>query len=213
MKAILIGLSALMVAAGANAAVIDFDLGSAHDNLGPTHTYTVGGLSLKATGYDNVGATTDLFGKHNGGNEDGLGLANDPTGDKEIHFGSGFVQLDISQLIGKADTHVFKFETNSTTNGEEWAVFGSDTAGSYSGSPLLTGTGQTPQTLTDLVGHTYYDFVEINHTKGQGDNFLIESFSVTPVPEPATWAMLLAGVFGIGAVARSARRPARLAAR
>ena len=52
---------------------------------------------------------------------------------------------------------------------------------------------------------------------GTGNNNQITDFSpenatlaVTPVPEPATWAMLLVGFLGIGAVARR-RRPALVA--
>ncbi len=215
MKYFLLAACASTLATGAGATTTLFDLGVAHDNLGFSHTYTVGGLSLVATGYDNLGNKTALYGKHSGGNEVGLGLVNDPTGDFEIAYNHGFVQLDVSQLVGKVDLHKFKFATNSTTNGEEWGVYASNTAGSYSGGALITGVTQSTQVLTDLVGHRYYDFVEINHTAHQGDNFLLTSFSVTAVPEPSAWAMMLTGMFGIGAVARmrSLSRVARVVAR
>jgi hypothetical protein len=35
-----------------------------------------------------------------------------------------------------------------------------------------------------------------------GTNGLVTSFSVTPVPEPSTWALMLVGFFAIGTVAR-----------
>lgn len=213
MKTILIGLTALAMATAVDATTVVYTFGSPGGNLGATHTYTVGGLSLVATGYDNLGHTTALYGKNAGGDEIGLGMANDPTGNFEIHYKKGFVQLDVSLLAGKANLHTFTFSTNSTTNGEQWGVFASNTAGSYSGGPLLTGSTESTQTLNDVLGHRYYDFVEINHTAGQGDNFLITSFGVSTVPEPAGWAMMLIGLFAIGAAARARPRPARVRGR
>jgi hypothetical protein len=196
------------VAAGASAhAAITFDFGSAHGALGPTHTYTVGGLSIVATGYDNTGALTGLFGKHAGGDEVGLGLVNDPTHDDEIAFGKGFVQLDVRNLIGRVRPGTTSFITNSTTNGEKWGVFGSNTAGSYTGAALITGGNEASHFLPSFGLFRYYDFVEINHTAGQGDNFLIHSLQTSATPEPATWTMLIFGLCAVGGMARRRGSP------
>ena len=213
MKKMLFALSAMAFATGAGATTVVYNFGSPGGNIGVSHTYTVSGLSIVATGYDQLGHKTALYGKHSGGDEVGLGLFNDR--DFEIAYLQGFVQLDINQLVGKVDLHHFKFATNSTTNGEKWGVYASNTAGSYTGATLITGTTESTQLLTDLVGHRYYDFVEINHTAHQGDNFLLKSFSVTAVPEPGAWAMMLTGMFGIGAVVRmrAGSRVARVVAR
>jgi hypothetical protein len=207
MRFVVLALAAACIAAPASAATIMFDFSSAHGDLGHSHTYTVDGLSVIATGYDVDGDKTDLFGKHDGGDENGLGLTNDPTKDNEIHFRSGFVQLNVSGLFGKVKPLSTFFSTNSTTNGEEWAVYGSNKAGTYSGSPLLTGTTETVKPLPDLGMFKYYDFVAVNHTPGQGDNFLLHQMTVTTgVPEPATWGMMLVGFFGLGARMRARRR-------
>ena len=198
----------LAMAGAADAATITYDFGSATGNLGTSHTYVSSGLSIIATGYDQTGATTDFFAKNNGGDEVGIGLANDPTGENEIHLDSGFVQLDVSGLFGRADPSATYFSTNSTTGGEEWAVFGSNTAGVHGSSPLLTGTSETSHLLPGLGSYKYYDFVESNFTAGQGNNFLIHQLTTAGVPEPASWAMMLIGFGGLGATLRSRRRHA-----
>ncbi|MGH7009405.1 MAG: PEP-CTERM sorting domain-containing protein [Caulobacteraceae bacterium] len=43
------------------------------------------------------------------------------------------------------------------------------------------------------------------------ENFLIKSLSVTPVPEPTTRALMLAGVFRLGGLLRSRRQALRVA--
>ena len=60
-----------------------------------------------------------------------MGLANDPSQDNEIYYGKGFVQLDVSALWGLVSG--ITFTTNSTTDGEQWSIFGSMVSGSYTG--------------------------------------------------------------------------------
>ncbi len=200
--------------ASANAAALVFDFGSHTGNLGTSETYTVSGLSIIAKGYTPGGNATDLYGKNAGGDEIGLGLANDPSGDHEIAYGKGFVQLDVSQLLGNVLAASTFFATNSTTGTEKWAVFGSNVAGSYSGPALLTGTAETAQLLPSFGSYKYYDFVELTQSnwgnQEEGDNqngvqnFLIHDITtVTAVPEPTTWAMMILGFFGLGAMLRS----------
>jgi len=198
-------LGGLAAAASTHAGTIVFDFGSAHDAIGSSHTYTVGGLSIIATGYDNTGALTGLFGKHNGGDEIGLGLVNDPTHDDEIHYGKGFIQLDVRDLIGKVRPGSTFFATNSTTHGEEWGVFGSNQSDHYGSTPLLTGGIETLQALPGFGQYKYYDFVELNQTPKQGDNFLIHSLQTSAAPEPAAWATMLLGFSALGGLMRHRR--------
>ncbi len=58
--------------------------------------------------------------------ETGLGF--NRNGDKEIGFGEGYVQLDVSQLLNKVS--MISFGTNSTSDGETWGVYGSNSLGS-----------------------------------------------------------------------------------
>jgi hypothetical protein len=116
------------VGASARAATVlfDFSLAPHQGDVGTTETYTVGGLSLFASGFNWTGGTTDLYGKHSGGDENGLGLTNDPSGDHEIYYHRGYVQIDVSNLFGKVLANSVVFGTNSTTGGEQWTVYGSN---------------------------------------------------------------------------------------
>jgi hypothetical protein len=197
-------------AGAASATTLTFDLSSPSGPLGTSQTYTMSGLSIVATGYDQTGALTALFGKNAGGDENGLGLHNDATGDNEIRFDQGFVQLDLSGLVGKVVLGSTVFSTNSTTFGEQWTVYGTNTAGSIIGATSLSsGQDESSNGLPDVgtVKYKYYDFVETTNPEGQGDNFLIEDLTTTTagVPEPATWAMMLVGFFGLGGMIRGTR--------
>ena len=57
-----IALAALAAATAANAAPVPLNFNSSTGDLGTSHIYTSGSLSVTATGYLN-GSTTDLYGK------------------------------------------------------------------------------------------------------------------------------------------------------
>ena len=105
--AILAGALAVSATAADAAVVFDFGVGpngvttsSWAGNQGQTHTYTASGLTIIASAFGPArnGAADQLYGKHSGGDENGLGMTNDPSGDHEIYYGKGFVQLDVSAL-------------------------------------------------------------------------------------------------------------------
>lgn len=199
--AIAAAVAALAMAGGAHAATLVWNFSSHTGDLGTTETYTAGGLSVTASGFNQYGSATDLWGKHNGGDENGLGMVNDPSGDHEIYYHKGFVQLDVTNLLGKILAGSLQFGTNSTTGGEAWAVYGSNTAGGYSTSNLVTsGSNEGEHKLGG--SWKYYDFVETSSLGGK--NFLITDLEAAPgVPEPATWAMMM---IGVGMVGGSLRR-------
>jgi hypothetical protein len=205
---------ALAVATGANATttVFDFSLAPHQGDIGPTQTYTAGGLSIFAAGFTSAGVATDLYGKHDGGDENGLGLNNDPSGQHEIHYQSGFVQLDLSGLVGHVVAGSTTFGTNSVSEGEAWTVYGTNASGSLSGAiQLATGTNEAVnQALSGLGTYRYFDFVETSQLGGE--NFLITNIATQAVPEPASWALMLLGFGGLGALLRRRRTADALAA-
>lgn len=208
MKRLAVALIALAASTAANSATT-ISFGTPSGNLGNSHVYTSGALTVTAKGFTAANAATALYGKNAGGDEVGLGLANDPSGDNEIYYGMGYVQLDVSALFGLVSS--ITFSTNSTTEGEQWSIFGSNVSGSYSGAALLSGTNENTATLPnfDTNKYKYYDFVSTSQSGGK--NFLITGLTMTPVPEPATWAMMLLGFGGIGmAMRRGRRRPRTL---
>lgn len=184
----------------AAATVINF--GTPSGNLGNSHTYSSAGETVVASGFDALGAATALFGKNAGGDEIGLGLVNDPSGENEIYFGKGFVQIDVSALLGKVSN--IAFHTNSTSLGEQWSVYGSNSSGSYSGTALLSGTNESNANLPGLGSFKYYDFVSTSQAGGR--NFLLSGLSLTAaVPEPATWMTMILGFGLMGASLRRRR--------
>lgn len=213
--------AALCAASSANAAVL-IDFGSQPGNLGPTATYTSGGLTVVATGYSDgyfYAATTDLYGKNSGGDEQGLGLAADPSQENEIywtgpdgpsHLGA-FVELDVSGLFGLVSGA--QFFMGSTTGGapagEQWIVYGSNDAGCgwFCGGASLSGFDEGPHDLVNFGTYKYYDFYSLG-TSGNGapGNVLLGGLVLTSVPEPGTWTMMLLGFGAIGAAMRRNRR-------
>jgi hypothetical protein len=202
-----VAMAALAMSTAANASTT-LSFGGPNINWGNTHTFTSGGLSVTASGFTAANAPTALYGKNGGGDEVGLGLNNDPSGDHEIYYGYGYVQIDVSALFGLVSG--ITFSTNSTTDGEQWSIFGSNTAGSYSGLALLTGTNESTATLPNFGTYKYYDFVSTSQSGGK--NFLIKGFTLTAVPEPSTWAMMLLGFGLIGGALRYRTRPAHVIA-
>lgn len=202
MNKLCVALAALAASSTANATTT-ISFGGPNINWGNSHVFTSGSLTVTASGYTAANAPTALYGKNAGGDEIGLGLANDPSGDHEIYYGKGYVQLDVSDLFGKVSS--VSFSTNSTTNGEQWSIFGSNVSSSYAGLALLTGTNESSATLPSFGTYKYYDFVSTS-TSG-GKNFLISGLTLTPaVPEPATWATMLLGFGMMGGSLRYRRR-------
>ena len=201
MNKFLVALLAIGASSAANATTV-IAFGTPSGNLGNSHSYSSGGLTVTASGFTNTNVATALYGKNLGGDEVGLGLANDPAGQNEIYYGKGYVQLDVSALFGKVSG--VSFSTDSTSGGEQWSVFGSNVAGSYSGLALLKGTNESGGALPNFGTYKYYDFASTSASGGK--NYLLGSVTLTPaVPEPATWAMMLVGFGGIGFTMRRRR--------
>ncbi|HEX6784543.1 MAG TPA: PEPxxWA-CTERM sorting domain-containing protein [Sphingomicrobium sp.] len=205
--------SVALMAGSAASAAVSINFNSATGNLGTTHTYTSGTLSVVATGYSANGSTAALYGKNGAGDEKGLGLAGDPTGDNEIYYpGTDFIQLNVSNLISQATGA--SFFMGSSTSGETWKVYGSNTAGVLGAVLIASGSDELLHALTGWGQYTYYDFVATGTVDQYGrrtaGNVLLGGLSVAAVPEPATWAMMLLGFAGIGVAARR-RRGAGLA--
>jgi hypothetical protein len=215
-----LGLTAGMALCTASAASVadTIDFGSQTGNLGPTATYTSGGLTVVATGYSDGfdhSAQTALYGNDAVGDERGLGLVADPSNQNEIYWGSShngaFVEIDVSALFGLVSSGQFFMgsTTGGAPTGEQWAVNGSNFVGCgwICGSSRVTGFDEGTHDLFDFGTYKYYDFYSLG-TFGNGapGNVLLAGLVTPSVPEPGTWTMMLLGFGAIGAALRRNRR-------
>ncbi len=168
--------------------------------LGTSQTYGTG-ITIVATGYNASGTQIDLYGKHNGGDESGVGLTNDPSGDDEITPGS-FVQLNLSNLISNGVSAV-TITMDSTTNGETWKICDDTTAGSLSNcTNAITGSSENYSVLVTSIA-TYLDITAVGKdNSGATANVLLNSLTYDTssrgtegtVPEPFTFALTVSGL-------------------
>ena len=192
------------------------DQGQSHNYMGSDGTL----LNAQAFGPnggagDSTPGPVHLFGKNGTGDENGVGLTNDPSGDHEITMGS-FIQLTIDHLFSST---TLSFMAGSTTDGEAWAVYGTNTPGTNSGIPsgatsLLSCNSGVSSTCEgnftfNSMGFTFLDVTET--TRG-GNILLAHLDGNVAVPAPIVGAGLpglIAACGGLLALAR--RRRQRLA--
>lgn len=204
----LIGVAALAMASAASASIlINFD--NPTGDVGPSHVYGTGAFTVTANGYSsydflgtNTGTPDDLYGKADGGDENGVGLLDDPSGNHEIWDAPGHpaIILDVSSLLSVTSSALYTM--GSTTLGEMFEV------GGWNGSVWqLVDSGNSDGTRPLLGWGSYTQYAFISTSSAPNGNVLLGSLDVTPsVPEPATWAMMLLGFGAIGVSIRRSRK-------
>ena len=175
--------------------------------LGTSQTFSQDGFSLTATSYTSPGCNTamsscawtpgteNLYAK-NGGSaaEQGLGLTGDPAGDNEIYYPNG-IYLNLSQAGGHASDVVIGSLQGTTTNGESWAVYGSNNGTTW--TLLGHGMGGLTENFNSASLADYNQLVisDPASTPYTNSNDVVLE-SVTTVPEPGTLALFAAGLLG-----------------
>ena len=178
-----------------------------------THTYTVGGVSITADGFTgsisggsftSTGAV-NLWDKTSGGDENGLGLTNDPnSGENEITFGS-FVRITMPVGFTAAS---FSMGSTTATQPESWMVYGC-TAATSGCTALITG-GTDELTSHNLALDPFYYFTEATaNTTGNTPNVLLHELDVTATPLPATLPLLATGFGAMGLLGWRRKRKAQ----
>jgi hypothetical protein len=208
LTALAVGAAVILGAGSAQAIVWDLSGGVAPPGTpaGTSHNFTAGGITITAAGFTSNAFTTSatLFEKNGGVGEIGLGLTNDPNvGQNEIN-GANLIRIDFTNAKNAGVTN-FDFQFGSTTAGESWLVFASNspTTGFVQ---VASGSDELVHTLVGVPFNFYY-FKEDTSTGATLDNVLLAEVSgVAAVPEPGTWAMMLLGFVGLGFAFRQSRR-------
>ena len=106
-------------------------------------------------------------------------------------------------------TGMYVFDLTSSTLGTTITLEQLLTGGGSTVLQQVTGTGRFLELQTGtLAANTTYRFLyTFNTPSGGGTLSGNSSFYPGPVPEPATWAMMLVGFGGIGLAMRRRRRP------
>lgn len=181
-----------------------------------TQSYTSGGYTITATGYDNnggIGTPTQLFFKNvgpiNGAFETGLGVNN--TADQELQAGPStanpfdFIQLNLSSIIRAGATNGMVSVT-SVQSGEAFTIFGSNTAGT-----LGTQLGGTFGSSSDNVFVSLPNFGQYNYysiAAADGDvlvKAVSAEFPAIPEMNALLPIMALLGVIGASELVRRRR--------
>jgi hypothetical protein len=194
--------------------VWDFSSPASPPALGQSRDYTSDGVTINAQAFGPDGSgqglpgPVQLFGKNLGGDEVGLGLTNDPSGENEITTTS-FIQLDLSKLTFTTSL-TLSFSANSTTNGEAFQVFGSNTPGTLGSGTIPAGTFlfscgtapgdgpgngcEQPFISFDIPGAGAFRFLDVTAAI-DASNILLHTVDAAVVPGPIAGAGLPGLIF------------------
>lgn len=179
-----------------------------------TQSYTSGGYTITATGYDNsggVGTPTQLFFKNvgpiNGAFESGLGVNN--TADHELQVGSStsnpfdFIQLNLTSII-QAGATSGAVNVVSVQSGEAFTIFGSNTAGVLGTQLGGTYNSSFDNVFANLPSFGKYDFYSIAAADG---DVIVKAVSAEFPAVPEMNALLpITALFGAVGLAELVRR-------
>jgi hypothetical protein len=165
-----------------------------------------------------TGTCPHLFGKNLGGDENGLGLTNDPTGDNEITTTS-FIQLDLTKLTLTSLT--MSFSANSVTNGETVVVIGTNIAGTLGSGTIpggssvfsctILGPGNGCEGTFNIDNAGSFKFLDVTASEDASNVLLHTVDASVAVPGPIAGAGLPGLILATGSLLAWWRRRQQIA--
>lgn len=200
--------AALAISTPASAADLLFDFGGAgvlNTSADPDiYTLTVGGVTVTASAFSGLSGLLNQVSFANSAdvtrNSGGLGVR-----------GNGSGEINDNGLLSLGEGILLTFNHEVTLTQALFSNFGSsDDVGFEWGSPLNAGETLDPLTVS---GNAFNGSFTGTHFFFAANSLSSESFRLNgvtvnaPVPEPATWLMLILGFGMLGGVLRRKQRP------
>lgn len=174
----------------------------------PTYTFDPGSQPIFTGGAIETGTNSNLYAQPFGSTGDYYAVGPYPTSPGTIDLSSFGDITSMSFLWGSVDAY------NTL---EFLAADGTTVLATFTGNDVFnpaTGDRTDPNTnpvvTFSLTGTDVSAFTYLRLTSSQ-NAFEIDNLAINPVPEPATWAMMLLGFGGIGLAMRRKRTTGRLA--
>ena len=189
-KSFLTVLTVAVLGMSAQAITINFQSNGTSQSLGSSSVFSFTGGSLTAYASSGI-SMNNLYAKSAGGDETGLGLTSDPTGDHEIS-GSFYIQL-----LASSGAAISSVSIGSATSPDVAQVYVSTALGS-----LGTFLASTNADGTISIPAQYQTGYYINIASG-GGNVLLDSATVGSVPDGGSTLVLLgSSLAAIGLIRR-----------
>lgn len=195
----------LLAAGGAEAATETWNFNvPTGGNIGSTHTYSSSpdGINIGLAAFLNgTGTTGFLYGKNDGGDENGVGVCTTLLGTS----GCGAHEIDPEEYIrvdfGSLNLSNILLKIGSVQSGENYNIYTSTSSSAFAGGTQCVNGGTTDNAFFALAcpgGVKEFVFV----TAGAVDVLLTTIQATTPVPEPATMFLGGLGLIAFGYAAR-----------
>jgi hypothetical protein len=182
-----------------------WSLDSPVSSSGSSQVFDSNGINITAFGYLTSGSVlTALFDKNSGGDETGLGLKRDPSGQDEITT-DDFVQLDFADPNYQLEISSAHLVIDSVQQGDGWILYGSNTQGVLGARLSSGGSGTDNSPINILPYLSTYTYLSVTAKSANVllDNVVMDAIVCTP--EPATFALVGMALLGLGAMLKKLR--------
>jgi hypothetical protein len=202
------GVLALAAAGSANATVSFYSYGAGAPSLTLLTDFsgdTAGAAPASTAAYSWSGNGEILDPALSGGNgaEPAASPTTHDTGNYLSIVGGHSATLSLAKAVNEIEVYVGSLDDFNVIGFSDGEVYSGNDLAAFSGADNGNQSAANTNGVFDFKFATPVDIVTVASV---GNSFEIASIATSAVPEPATWAMMLVGLFGLGAAMRAARR-------